>query len=109
MASAMPVKHIRDTRLADRIRAHLRERMEARGWGPAETARAIGMDQGHLTKIFQGSRGVGSELAARMSVGLGIPLEWLFKHDPPPGYWRRYVPHRRHAPPSGGPDPVDPP
>ncbi len=90
----------RDRATEDRIRAWVRERMEARGLGVTAAAKLLEHNQGNLTRILLGTRGVSAGLAYRISMALTVPLEHLFHSNPPETFWRYYVP--RPAPPGPG-------
>jgi hypothetical protein len=81
-----------DKPVEDRIRAYIRQRMTQRGLGVTAAARQLESDQGNLTRILLGSRGVSAGLAFRVSTQFDIDLEGLFHRDPPEHFWRYYVP-----------------
>lgn len=84
-----------DSRFEDRLRAYLRESMERRGIGVTECARLLGFDQGYVSKWLlrgRGDRGVSALFAYRMTRVFPIDPDHLFNRDPPPQYWRTYVP-----------------
>jgi plasmid maintenance system antidote protein VapI len=85
-------KNPQDQLVEDRIRAHLRQRMERRKMGVTATAKLLGIDQGNLTKILQRTRGITAGVVYRICQKFSIDADVLFNVDPEPNFWRHYVP-----------------
>lgn len=81
-----------DRQMEERIRAHIRRRMEELRVGVTEAAAMVGCDQGNLSKILTGSRGIGVGLAARIFTGLKIDPLAMFLRDPELRFFEPYVP-----------------
>jgi transcriptional regulator with XRE-family HTH domain len=84
----VPRKSVDDLALEKRIRAHLRQQMEDRAITPTELARRIGADDGNITRILSGERGIKSlGQVWRICDGLKITPTRLLTEDPPSKYW----------------------
>lgn len=81
-----------DRAVEDRIRAYIREGMIRNRWGVTTAADSLESDQGNLTKILQGSRGISAGLAARVSSVFRIDPLRMFTVDPPREYFEYFVP-----------------
>ncbi len=82
-----------DRVIAERIRAHVRERMTRLDLGPTAAGELLHCHQGTVSNILQGKRGPGLGFAARVADGLNIDLVKLFKVDPDREFFRAYVPN----------------
>lgn len=91
--------------MEDRIRAFIRWKMVQRGLGVTAAAKHLDADQGHLSKILLGTRGVSAGLAFRVSQKFTIELEHLFHRNPPEEFWREHVPRACSDPTSASPAP----
>ena len=85
-------KNEADPEVENRIRAHIRQGMERRGFGVTETARRIGMSQGNLTKTLQGTRGISAGTVARVVDVFKVDAMKLLFDDPPQKFFEVYVP-----------------
>lgn len=103
------VEHVSEQelrRLEDQMRAHVRERMERKGWGPTELAKETGggVSQGYISKWLLGGRGSGTDpsrggISVRKLVQLVRPLGLdlfvvLGRADVPAQFWKDYVPQK---------------
>jgi DNA-binding Xre family transcriptional regulator len=79
----VPKKTAEDYEAEARVRAHLRQQMHERKIDRAELARRIGSDDGNMTRILNGSRGIGLGLTLRISRALKITPTRLLEEDPP--------------------------
>lgn len=99
-------KRDEDREVEDRVRAWIRERMERRELGVTAAAEKLRMNQGNLTRILQGSRGVSAGVAKRVSDTFQIDPAQLLNEDPAQDYFREYVPRparkERRAADKGG-------
>lgn len=67
-----------------RIRGHLRQQMQERGITQTELARRIGRDDGDITRLLSGERGIRSlGLVLRICRTLQITATRLLEEDPP--------------------------
>lgn len=57
----------------------LEEELAARGWKPADLARASGLSTGTLSMIWTGSRRPGVDVATAIAAGLDLPAETVFR------------------------------
>lgn len=80
-------KTVEDLEAEARVRAHLRQQMEERHISRAELARRIGSDDGNMTRLLNGTRGVGLGLVVRICRELSITPTRLLLEDPQPKYW----------------------
>ncbi len=101
-------KRDEDRAVEDRIRAHIRQRMERRRLGVTNAARKLSSSQPNLTRILMGERGVSAGLAYRVSTEFQVDLEHLFHVDPPREFWRYYVPRPAADPDSASPSAARP-
>lgn len=81
----------------ERLRAHVRERMTRRGIGVTEAAKAIGLDQGYLSKWLRrqsegGRGGISAYYAYRMTIAFNIDPDIFFNKNPPERFFKPYVP-----------------
>lgn len=71
-----------------RIRAHLRQQMAERRITQTELARRIGRDDGDITRLLSGERGIRSlGLVLRICRVLKISATRLLEEDPPREFW----------------------
>ena len=91
----MPRKSESDRHIEERIRAHIREEMADRQIKQAEVAELTGIDDGHLSRILEGERGVGFTTLLKLCRGLGITPTRMLESDPPLRYWRDRHPGSR--------------
>lgn len=66
-----------------RIRGHLRQQMHDRRINIAELARRVGSDDGNMTRILNGDRGIGLGLTLRIIRGLKLNATRLLEEDAP--------------------------
>lgn len=71
-----------DLRVERRIRAHLRQQMESREIDMTELAKRIGYDNGAMSRVLRGERGIGLGLVLRIVNGLHITASRLLEEDP---------------------------
>lgn len=82
-------------RLENRIRAHVRQRMESRGLGVTRLAELVEIDQPYLSRWLRserGSGGISAKFAYRLMKRLDIEADNFFNLDPEERFWRNYVP-----------------
>lgn len=82
-----------DEAVEERIRAHVRARMEHLKIGVMKTAEKCGCDQGNLTRILLKQRGIGLGMAVRLIDGLSLDGLQALTLDPDRRFFRPYVPH----------------
>lgn len=83
----VPKKTAEDLEAEARIRAHLRHQMAERRITATELARRIKADDGNITRILGGTRGVKSlGQVLRICRGLGLTATRLLEEDAPPQY-----------------------
>lgn len=83
----VPKKSGEDLEAEARVRAHLRQQMRERSIDQAELARRIGSDDGNMSRILSGGRGIGLGQALRISRALKITPTRLLEEDPPDEFW----------------------
>jgi transcriptional regulator with XRE-family HTH domain len=77
-----PPKTTEDRDVEERIRRHIRHEMEERGISRAELARMLKADDGNVSRILSGDRGIGLGLVLRICRGLRITPTRLLEHEP---------------------------
>lgn len=95
-APVMPKKTVEDLEAEARVRSHLRQQMTERHIDRAELARRVGSDNGNMTRILAGTRGIGLGLVLRISRALKVSPTRLLEEWAPPEY-------RDEAPETRGP------
>jgi transcriptional regulator with XRE-family HTH domain len=85
-----------DKHVEDRIRAHVRQQMDERGIDAAEVSRRTGVDDGLLSRVLSGERGIGFATLLKFCDGLKITPTRILETDPPAEYW---APDDRPGPP----------
>jgi transcriptional regulator with XRE-family HTH domain len=76
-----------DRKLADRVRAHMRQLCDERKWSLYQLAGKIGVDASTLYKVFSGDRGIGIDLLFALHRGLHLPADQFLDDDPPDKYF----------------------
>jgi transcriptional regulator with XRE-family HTH domain len=76
-----------DRKLAERVKAHMRQLCDERKWSLYELAGKIGVDPSTLYKVFSGDRGVGIDLLFALHRGLHLPADMFLDDDPPEKYF----------------------
>lgn len=92
--------------LEERLKAHVRARMQSRGIGPQGLADLTGIDQGYFSKWLPSPRGKGSisaKYAYRLMKRLDLGADELWNTNPAADFWRPYTPYadrtrRRESP-----------
>jgi DNA-binding Xre family transcriptional regulator len=79
----MGAKSAEDLEAEARVRAHLRQQMDERSIHQTELAHRIGADDGNITRILGGERGIGLGLVLRICRALKITPTRLLEEDPP--------------------------
>jgi hypothetical protein len=97
----MAKNEAKDPIFEERLRAHVRARLERLGWGSSRLATEIGFSQGYVSHWLlkdRGDRGVSALFLFRSCRALELdPLD-VFNNDPDPKYFRTYVPRQRAEP-----------
>ena len=88
---AMGKKTPEDLEAEARVRAHLRQQMAERHISRAELARRVGSDDGNMTRILDGERGIGLGLVLRICRGLSISPTRLLLENAPKEYGDPWV------------------
>lgn len=84
-----------DARFENRLRAHVRWKMERRRLGVTALADVVGFEQSYISRWLmggRGSRGISALFAYKFSQALDVDPDILFNQDPPAQFWRTYVP-----------------
>lgn len=77
-----------------RARAHVRQQMAERHIDQAEVSRMTGVDDGLLSRILSGERGIGLGTLLKFCDGLKITPTRMLESDPPLKYWGENDPGR---------------
>ena len=84
-----------DKEIEERVRAHVRRRMEFLNLGVTQAAEMCDCDQGNLTKILLVQRGMGLGMAVRLITGLGLDALTALTVDPDQRFFSAYVPRSK--------------
>lgn len=67
----------------------LEQQLSLRNWRPADLARAAGLSNATITRILNGDRRAGPDMANAIALGLGLPPDLVFRRagllPPQPG------------------------
>lgn len=97
-APAVPKKTPEDLEAEARIRAHLRQQVKERNITPTELARRIGADDGNITRILKGTRGIKSlGQVLRICREMKLTATRLLEEDPPLQYRDEAQPVEDHS------------
>lgn len=86
-AQPMPRKSQGDKMVEARIRAHVREAMHERGADQAKICALTGIDDGHMSRIIAGTRGIGFTTLLKLCKGLKITPTRMLETNPPKRFW----------------------
>lgn len=105
----VPRKPQEEREYEDRVRAHIRQQMDERGWSQNDMAAHLGVKSGTLSAYLTSGRGMKLGFVMRVSKKLGINPTRLLEGEVPERFWHQPEEGETSPPLSGAsPAPAQP-